>query len=285
MPVPCDTTPNKVSALLTHHQTRHAPCLCTVIDTPPRHGQDRRRRRTAPGDDISTTVSSSLCEPRDVHVGCRTCWCAISLHQRPPRHGMTSPPLVDCHRGLHVGRWPPRRGLGPAHHCQEHDHTRDHLLSAARTDWRGGAPAAGDDGRRGPPPRWRARAARHLVGRPHPGAPGGGTGWRCGSMPRRNMARGIWPAWAGCSVVRWSSASPSSCSTRSSASFREVAPSRCAEARGSAAARGDNAPMLRVVGPRSQRYNAVSPGVAGAGDVTVPRIATRERRHEHALRR
>ena len=139
MPVPCDTTPNKVSALLTHHQTRHAPCLCTVIDTPPRHGQDRRRRRTAPGDDISTTVSSSLCEPRDVHVGCRTCWCAISLHQRPPRHGMTSPPLVDCHRGLHIGRWPPRRGLGPAHHCQEHDHTRDHLLSAARTDWRGGA--------------------------------------------------------------------------------------------------------------------------------------------------
>jgi len=174
LPVPCDTTPNKVSALLTHHQTRHAPCLCTVIDTPPRHGQDRRRRRTAPGDDISATVSSSLCEPRDVHVGCRTCWCAISLHQRPPRHGMTSPPLVDCHRGLHIGRWPPRRGLGPAHHCQEHDHTRDHLLSAARTDWRGGAPAAGDDGRRGPPPRWRARAARHLVGRPHPGAPGGG---------------------------------------------------------------------------------------------------------------
>ena len=244
--MPCDTTPNKVSALLTHHQTRHAPCLCTVIDTPPRHGQDRRRRRTAPGDDISATVSSSLCEPRDVHVGCRTCWCAISLHQRPPRHGMTSPPLVDCHRGLHIGRWPPRRG---------------------------------------PPPRWRARAARHLVGRPHPGAPGGGTGWRCGSMPRRNMARGIWPAWAGCSVVRWSSASPSSCSTRSSASFREVAPSRCAEARGSAAARGDNAPMLRVVGPRSQRYNAVSTGVAGVGEVTIPRIATRERRHDHALRR
>jgi hypothetical protein len=61
--------------------------------------------------------------------------------------------------------------------------------------------------------------------------------------------------------------------------------SACAEARGAAAARGDNAPMLRVVGPRSQRYNAVSTGVAGAGDVTVPRIATRERRHDHALRR
>jgi hypothetical protein len=162
-----DCSPNKVSALLTHHQTRHAPCLCTVIDTPPRHGQDRRRRRTAPGDDISTTVSSSLCEPRDVHVGCRTCWCAISLHQRPPRHGMTSPPLVDCHRGLHIGRWPPRRGLGPAHHCQEHDHTRDHLLSAARTDWR----ASG----------WRRRSTRSAaaVARSCSTSPGRPTTPRC----------------------------------------------------------------------------------------------------------
>ena len=46
-----------------------------------------------------------------------------------------------------------------------------------------------------------------------------------------------------------------------------------------------NPPMLRVVCPRSRRYNAVYTSLAGAGDVTFPRIATRERRHEHALRR
>jgi len=46
------------------------------------------------------------------------------------------------------------------------------------------------------------------------------------------------------------------------------------------------APLLRVVCRRSRRYNAVvSTGVAGVGDVTCPHIATKERRHEHALRR
>lgn len=45
------------------------------------------------------------------------------------------------------------------------------------------------------------------------------------------------------------------------------------------------APLFRVVCRRSRRYNAVSTGVAGVGDVTCPHIATKERRHEHALRR
>ena len=68
-------------------------------------------------------------------------------------------------------------------------------------------------------------------------------------------------------------------------SYGRVVPARCAEARGSTAARGDKAPMLRVVCPRSRRYNAFSTGLASAGDVTFPRIAPRSRRHDHAIRR
>jgi hypothetical protein len=61
-------------------------------------------------------------------------------------------------------------------------------------------------------------------------------------------------------------------------SYGHAAPARCAEARGEAVARGDKAPRRRVVCSRSWRSNACSTGVAGAGDVMVPRIATRKRR-------
>src|SRR5215470_15668491 len=43
--------------------------------------------------------------------------------------------------------------------------------------------------------------------------------------------------------------------------------------------------VFRVVCSRSRRYNAFSTGLASAGDVTCPRIATRERRQDHAIRR
>ena len=68
-------------------------------------------------------------------------------------------------------------------------------------------------------------------------------------------------------------------------SYGHAAPARCAEARGEAVAGGDKVPMRRVVCPRSRRSNAFSTGLAGAGDVMVPRIATRKRRYDHAIRR
>jgi hypothetical protein len=43
--------------------------------------------------------------------------------------------------------------------------------------------------------------------------------------------------------------------------------------------------LVRVVCPRSRRYNAFSTGLAGAGAVPCPRSATRERRQDHAIRR
>jgi len=48
---------------------------------------------------------------------------------------------------------------------------------------------------------------------------------------------------------------------------------------------GPPASCGRVVCRRSRRYNALSTGGAGAGDVPCPRIATRTRRHAYALRR
>ena len=48
---------------------------------------------------------------------------------------------------------------------------------------------------------------------------------------------------------------------------------------GSAPYLGDlPAPLCRVVYRRSRRYNALSTGGAGAGDVPYPRLATRTRR-------
>jgi len=45
----------------------------------------------------------------------------------------------------------------------------------------------------------------------------------------------------------------------------QAAPARCAEARGCAAAQDKKVPMFGIVCPRSQRYNAVSIGLANAG--------------------